>query len=99
MEENMKSNKLILRWVIVVCIVASVLPIAYIQAAPKEKLNKTSVTVEVGKTVSVGQIVCIIEAMKLMNEIESDVSGKIVEICVRDGQPVEYGQVLMVVEP
>lgn len=54
---------------------------------------------EVGKTVSVGQIVCIIEAMKLMNEIESDVSGKIIEICVQDGQPVEYGQVLMIVEP
>lgn len=54
---------------------------------------------EVGKTVSVGQIVCIIEAMKLMNEIESDVSGRVVEICVSDGQPVEYGQVLMIVEP
>jgi acetyl-CoA carboxylase biotin carboxyl carrier protein len=54
---------------------------------------------EVGKTVSVGQVVCIIEAMKLMNEIESDVAGKLVEICVQDGQPVEYGQVLMIVEP
>jgi acetyl-CoA carboxylase biotin carboxyl carrier protein len=53
---------------------------------------------EVGKTVSVGQVVCIIEAMKLMNEIESDVAGKVVEICVQDGQPVEYGQVLMIVE-
>lgn len=55
--------------------------------------------VEVGKTISTGQIVCIIEAMKLMNEIESEVSGKIVEICVQDGQPVEYGQVLMLIEP
>ena len=54
---------------------------------------------EVGKSVSAGQVVCIIEAMKLMNEIESDVSGKIIEICVQDGEPVEYGQVLMVVEP
>jgi len=54
---------------------------------------------DLGKTVSVGQIVCIIEAMKLMNEIESDVSGKVVEMCVQDGQPVEYGQVLMIVEP
>lgn len=53
----------------------------------------------VGKTVSVGQVVCIIEAMKLMNEIESEVSGKVVEICVEDGQPVEFGQTLMVVEP
>lgn len=54
--------------------------------------------VEIGSTVSDGQVVCIIEAMKLMNEIESDVSGKVVEICVDDGQPVEFGQVLMYVE-
>ena len=54
--------------------------------------------VQTGKTVSQGQTVCIIEAMKLMNEIESDVSGKVVEICVQDGQPVEYGQVLMLIE-
>lgn len=53
----------------------------------------------VGKTVNSGQVVCIIEAMKLMNEIESEVSGKVVEVCVQDGQPVEYGQVLMLVEP
>jgi acetyl-CoA carboxylase biotin carboxyl carrier protein len=53
----------------------------------------------VGKTVNVGQVVCIIEAMKLMNEIESEVSGKVVEICVEDGQPVEFGQTLMVIEP
>lgn len=54
--------------------------------------------VEIGSTVSEGQVVCIIEAMKLMNEIESDVAGKVVEICVEDGQPVEFGQVLMYVE-
>lgn len=54
--------------------------------------------VEVGSTVSVGTSVCIIEAMKLMNEIESEVSGKITEICVEDGQAVEFGQVLMYVE-
>ena len=54
--------------------------------------------VTVGKTVKKGDIVCIIEAMKLMNEIESDFSGKVVEICVDDGQPVEYGQVLMYIE-
>lgn len=54
---------------------------------------------EVGKNVNVGQVVCIIEAMKLMNEIESEVSGKVVEICVQDGEPVEYGQVLMLVQP
>lgn len=54
--------------------------------------------VEIGKTISQGDVVCIIEAMKLMNEIESDISGKVVEICVEDGQPVEFGQVLMYVE-
>jgi len=53
---------------------------------------------EVGKTVSSGQVVCIIEAMKLMNEIESEVSGKVVEICVEDGEPVEFGQTIMIVE-
>lgn len=54
--------------------------------------------VEVGSLVAQGEVVCIIEAMKLMNEIESDFSGKVVEICVDDGQPVEYGQVLMYIE-
>ena len=54
--------------------------------------------VEVGQTVSTGQVVCIIEAMKLMNEIESEVSGKVTQICVKDGEAVEYGQVLMYVE-
>lgn len=54
--------------------------------------------VQVGDTVSAGQVVCIIEAMKLMNEIESEVSGKITKICIEDGQPVEYGQALMYVE-
>lgn len=54
--------------------------------------------VEVGQTISKGDVVCIVEAMKLMNEIESEVSGKITEICVADGQPVEFGQVLMYVE-
>lgn len=54
--------------------------------------------VEVGSLVAQGEVVCIIEAMKLMNEIESDFSGKVVEICVDDGQPVEYGQTLMYIE-
>ena len=54
--------------------------------------------VSVGESVATGQVVCIIEAMKLMNEIESEVSGKITEICVKDGQTVEFGQVLMYVE-
>lgn len=54
--------------------------------------------VQVGDIVKEGDVVCIVEAMKLMNEIVSEVSGKVVEICVEDGQPVEFGQVLMYVE-
>ena len=54
--------------------------------------------VEVGKTISAGDVVCIVEAMKLMNEIKSDVSGKITQICVKNGDPIEFGQVLMYVE-
>lgn len=52
----------------------------------------------VGDTVSKGDVICIVEAMKLMNEIESEFSGKVIEICVEDGQPVEFGQVLMYIE-
>ncbi|HID39731.1 MAG TPA: acetyl-CoA carboxylase biotin carboxyl carrier protein [Calditrichaeota bacterium] len=54
--------------------------------------------VEVGDNVSVGQTLCIVEAMKLMNEIESEVSGKIVKILVENAQPVEYNQVLFLIE-
>lgn len=53
---------------------------------------------EVGQTVTAGQTVCIIEAMKLMNEIEAEVAGRIVEMLVEDGQPVEYGQTLFLLE-
>jgi acetyl-CoA carboxylase biotin carboxyl carrier protein len=55
--------------------------------------------VNVGDRVRNGQTVCIIEAMKLMNEIEAEVSGEIVEILVENGQPVEFGQPLMRVNP
>lgn len=54
---------------------------------------------EVGDDVSVGKVVCIIEAMKLFNEIESEVSGKILKILVEDASPVEYDQPLYLVEP
>jgi acetyl-CoA carboxylase biotin carboxyl carrier protein len=57
------------------------------------------VFVEVGDTVEIGQVICIIEAMKLYNEIESEVSGKIVKVLVDDSQPVEYDQPLFLVEP
>jgi len=51
--------------------------------------------VEVSDRIRVGQTVCIIEAMKLMNEIEAEVSGQVIEILVQNGEPVEYGQPLM----
>lgn len=54
--------------------------------------------VEVGGMVSPGSVMCIVEAMKLMNEIESDVSGKIVKILVENGKPVEYNQPLFLIE-
>ncbi len=54
---------------------------------------------EVGKVVEIGQVVCIVEAMKLMNEIKSEVKGKIVEILVSNAQPVEFGQTLFTVDP
>lgn len=54
--------------------------------------------VEVEKEVKQGEILCIIEAMKLMNEIESEYSGKIKEILVKDGEPVEYGTDLFIIE-
>ena len=54
--------------------------------------------VEIGKTISEGDVVCIIEAMKLMNEIKAEHSGKVTQICVKNGDPVEFGQVLMYVE-
>ncbi|HET7025111.1 MAG TPA: acetyl-CoA carboxylase biotin carboxyl carrier protein [Gemmatimonadales bacterium] len=54
---------------------------------------------KVGTRVSPGQTVCIIEAMKIMNEIEAEVGGVIREVCVEDAQPVEFGQVLYRVDP
>jgi acetyl-CoA carboxylase biotin carboxyl carrier protein len=55
--------------------------------------------VKVGDKVEAGQVLCIIEAMKLMNEIEAEASGKLVEILVKNEDPVEYGQVLFRIEP
>lgn len=55
--------------------------------------------VKVGGRVTAGQTVCIIEAMKIMNEIEAEVSGVVREVCVEDSQPVEFGQVLFRVDP
>ena len=55
--------------------------------------------VEVGDRIEVGQTVCIIEAMKLMNEIEAEMSGRVVQVLVENAQPVEFGQKLFLVEP
>lgn len=55
--------------------------------------------VEVGSTINVGDVLCVIEAMKLFNEIESEVSGKIVKILVDDASPVEFDQPLFLVDP
>ncbi|HEX3074070.1 MAG TPA: acetyl-CoA carboxylase biotin carboxyl carrier protein [Ignavibacteriales bacterium] len=54
--------------------------------------------VQVGETIKVGSVLCIVEAMKLMNEIESDINGKVVKILVENGKPVEYNQPLFVIE-
>ena len=54
--------------------------------------------IEVGQNITVGQTLCIIEAMKLMNEIESDFAGKVSKILVDNSQPVEYNQVLFLIE-
>jgi len=58
-----------------------------------------AVFVNVGDEIAPGKVLCIIEAMKLFNEIESEVSGKIVKILVNDAQPVEYDQPLFLVDP
>lgn len=55
--------------------------------------------IQVGETVSKGKVLCIIEAMKLMNEIESDLDGTIVKILVENAQPIEYDQVLFLIDP
>lgn len=54
--------------------------------------------VKIGDTVKKGQVVCIIEAMKLLNEVEADMDGTVKEVCVENGQPVEFGQSLFIIE-
>jgi acetyl-CoA carboxylase biotin carboxyl carrier protein len=55
--------------------------------------------VKVGDTVEIGQVLCIVEAMKLLNEIESDIAGEIVKKLGTNGQPIEYGQELFAIRP
>ena len=78
----------------ILAIVAPMVGTFYSAPAPGAKAY-----VSVGDVVSVGQVVCIVEAMKLMNEVQSEVSGRITEIRVENGQAVEYGQELFVVGP
>ena len=54
---------------------------------------------EVGQVIEPGQVICVIEAMKLMNEIKSEIKGKIIEILVDNAEPVEFGQPMFLVEP
>ena len=75
-------------------IIAPMVATFYRSPAPGE-----AAFVELGAKINVGQTVCILEAMKLMNELESEVSGEVVEILVENGTPVEFGQVLMRVKP
>lgn len=55
--------------------------------------------VSLNQKISVGQVVCIVEAMKLMNEIESEVSGRVAKVCVGNGEPVEFGQTIFLIDP
>lgn len=55
--------------------------------------------VEIGQTIEPGQVICIIEAMKLMNEIKAEIKGKILEILVDNAEPVEFGQPMLLIEP
>ncbi len=77
----------------IVPIVAPMVGTFYRSPAPE-----ASSFVEVGQMVTEGQTVCIIEAMKLMNEIEAEIPGRVVDILVENGQPVEYGQTLFIIE-
>ena len=55
--------------------------------------------IEVGQTIEPGQVICIIEAMKLMNEIKAEISGKVIEVLVDNAEPVEFGQPMFLIEP
>ena len=75
--------------------IVSPLPGTFYRKPSPEK----DVFIEVGDTVREGDVLCVVEAMKLFNEIESEVSGKIVKILVDDSSPVEFDQPLFLVEP
>lgn len=74
-------------------IISNMIGLYFAKPSPAEKPF-----VQVGDEIKEGQVICIIETIKLMNKITSEVSGKVAEICIEDGKPVEYGQVIMYVE-
>jgi acetyl-CoA carboxylase biotin carboxyl carrier protein len=84
---------------------AAVAPAAPVSSAPAPQKTdklltiKSPIFVNVGDEIAPGKVVCIIEAMKLFNEIESEISGRIVKVLVDDASPVEYDQPLFLVEP
>ena len=84
-EETTKTN--------VVPIVSNMIGIFYAKPSPND-----APFVKVGGEIKEGDTICIIETIKLMNKISSTATGKVVEICIEDGKPVEYGQVIMYVE-
>lgn len=74
-------------------IVSNMIGLFYSKPSPTEEAF-----VKVGDRVKEGQVICIIETIKLMNKITAEFSGKVAEICIEDGKPVEYGQVMMYIE-
>jgi len=74
-------------------VVAPMVGTFYRSASPGDKSF-----VEVGQKIKVGQVLCIIEAMKMLNQIESDVEGVVKAVMVENGQPVEYGHILFIIE-
>ncbi len=74
-------------------IISKMIGVYYSKPSPKE-----NDFVKVGDVIKEGQVVCIIETIKLMNKITSEVSGRVAQICIEDGKPVEYGQVIMYIE-
>ena len=85
-EQKKESKKL-------VPIVSNMIGIYFSKPSPGEKPF-----VQVGDKIKAGQTICIIETIKLMNKITSDVSGTVKEICIEDSKPVEYGQTIMYIE-
>ncbi len=74
-------------------VVSNMIGLFYSKPSPNE-----DAFVKVGDKVKEGQVICIIETIKLINKITAEFSGKVAEICIEDGKPVEYGQVMMYIE-